>query len=56
MSAFPDMVVTMDSLETTGGAIRYHWTLTGYQHRTGRHRPAGAYQRLRGMDLSGPMG
>ena len=29
MSAFPDMVVTMDSLETTGGAIRYHWTLTG---------------------------
>ncbi len=29
MSAFPDMVVTMDSLETTVGAIRYHWTLTG---------------------------
>ena len=29
MSAFPDMVVIMDSLETTGPAIRYHWTLTG---------------------------
>ena len=29
MSAFPDMVVTMDSLETTGPMIRYHWTLTG---------------------------
>jgi len=29
MSAFPDMVVIMDSLETTGALIRYHWTLTG---------------------------
>ncbi len=29
MSAFPDMVVIMDSLETTGAMIRYHWTLTG---------------------------
>jgi uncharacterized protein (TIGR02246 family) len=29
MSAFPDMVVIMDSLETTGPTIRYHWTLTG---------------------------
>jgi uncharacterized protein (TIGR02246 family) len=29
MSAFPDMVVTMDRLETTGPTIRYYWTLTG---------------------------
>ena len=29
MSAFPDMVVIMDRLETTGTTIRYHWTLTG---------------------------
>jgi uncharacterized protein (TIGR02246 family) len=29
MSAFPDMVVIMDSLERTGPTIRYHWTLTG---------------------------
>ena len=28
MSAFPDLVVIMDSLET-GPTIRYHWTLTG---------------------------
>lgn len=29
MTAFPDLVVVMDSLETTGPAVRYHWTLTG---------------------------
>jgi hypothetical protein len=29
MIAFPDMVVILDSLETTGPTIRYHWTLTG---------------------------
>jgi uncharacterized protein (TIGR02246 family) len=29
MSAFPDLVVIMDRLETTGPTIRYHWTLTG---------------------------
>jgi SnoaL-like protein len=28
MSAFPDMIVIMDSLET-GSTIRYHWTLEG---------------------------
>ena len=27
MSACPDMVVIMDSLETIGPAIRYHWTV-----------------------------
>jgi uncharacterized protein (TIGR02246 family) len=29
MTAFPDMIVIMDSLETTGPTIRYHWTLKG---------------------------
>ncbi len=29
MTAFPDMVVTMDSLGTEGDRITYHWTLTG---------------------------
>ena len=29
MSAFPDMVVIMDGLETTGATVLYHWTLAG---------------------------
>ena len=29
MSAFPDMVVTMDGLEEGDGLTKYHWTLTG---------------------------
>jgi ketosteroid isomerase-like protein len=29
MTAFPDMVVKMDSLGVDGGRITYHWTLTG---------------------------
>lgn len=29
MTAFPDMIVTMDSLITTGVCPVYHWTLTG---------------------------
>ena len=29
MTAFPDMVVAMDSLQVEGGYIEYHWTLTG---------------------------
>jgi uncharacterized protein (TIGR02246 family) len=29
MTAFPDMVVTMDRLEETGDRVRYHWTLNG---------------------------
>jgi hypothetical protein len=29
MSAFPDMVVTMDRLEAGEGTGTYHWTLTG---------------------------
>jgi nuclear transport factor 2 (NTF2) superfamily protein len=29
MSAFPDMVVVMDSLRMTESAIEYHWTFVG---------------------------
>ena len=29
MSAFPDMIVTMDSLIPKSGGIEFHWTLTG---------------------------
>lgn len=29
MTAFPDMVVTMDSLVTKGSTVEYHWTFTG---------------------------
>lgn len=29
MTAFPDMVVAMDSLTVGDGVIEYHWTLTG---------------------------
>jgi uncharacterized protein (TIGR02246 family) len=29
MTAFPDMIVAMDSLGPVGDLIRYHWTLTG---------------------------
>lgn len=29
MSAFPDMVLTMDRLVPKGGLVEYHWTLAG---------------------------
>jgi uncharacterized protein (TIGR02246 family) len=29
MTAFPDLVVVMDSLKVDGEEARYHWTLTG---------------------------
>ena len=29
MDAFPDMIVTMDSLVNESGKIQFHWTLTG---------------------------
>jgi hypothetical protein len=35
MTAFPDLVVVMDSLETAGPTVRYHWTLTGTNTRLG---------------------
>jgi len=29
MTAFPDMIVAMDSVRRVGGGAEYHWTLTG---------------------------
>lgn len=29
MTAFPDLIVTMDSLVRVGDRVHYHWTLTG---------------------------
>jgi uncharacterized protein (TIGR02246 family) len=29
MTAFPDMVLVMDSVRTTDDAVEYHWTFTG---------------------------
>jgi predicted ester cyclase len=29
MTAFPDLVVAMDSLTSDGGRVNYYWTLTG---------------------------
>ncbi len=29
MTAFPDMIVTMDSLLSMPGGVEFHWTLTG---------------------------
>jgi hypothetical protein len=29
MTAFPDMIVSMDGLEVEGGRVIYHWTLVG---------------------------
>jgi predicted ester cyclase len=29
MTAFPDMIVTMDSLKVTSDGTEFHWTLTG---------------------------
>ena len=48
MTAFPDLVVTMDRLEADGPHIRYHWTLTGTN--TG---PGGSGRRVRisGVEL-----
>jgi hypothetical protein len=35
MTAFPDMVVAMDSLVTKSNGIEFHWTLTGTNSGTG---------------------
>ena len=29
MTAFPDIIVSMDSLVTTSGGIEFHWIFTG---------------------------
>jgi hypothetical protein len=47
MTAFPDLAVIMDSLETTGPTVRYHWTLTGTstaQGGTGRRVHISGYE------------
>jgi len=47
MDAFPDMVVSMDSLESRGSAWRYRWTLTGTNTGpggTGRRVRIGGYE------------
>jgi len=35
MDAFPDMIVTMDSLVTKSNKTQFHWTLTGTNTGTG---------------------
>ena len=35
MTAFPDMIVSMDSLVTRSNGIEFHWTLTGTNSVTG---------------------
>ena len=35
MTAFPDMIVSMDSLVTKSNGIEFHWTLTGTNSVTG---------------------
>ena len=35
MDAFPDMIVSLDSLETKSDKTLFHWTLTGTNNRTG---------------------
>jgi uncharacterized protein (TIGR02246 family) len=48
MTAFPDMVVTMDSVTREGGHVVYRWTLTGTSTgRGGTGKPVriGGYER-----------
>ena len=47
MTAFPDMVVAMDSLTSDGGRANYYWTLTGTN--TGRGG-TGKAVRIRGHE------
>ena len=42
MSAFPDLVILMDSVEPRGSGFVYHWTLTGTNS-----GPGGAGNRVR---------
>jgi len=54
MTAFPDMVVAMDSLHVDEGVIEYHWTLTGTNtgpEGTGKSVRIGGYEEwTRGAD------
>ncbi len=51
MTAFPDMVLTMDDLDASGDHATYHWTLVRHQHRTGWDGETRPHQRIRGMDV-----
>jgi hypothetical protein len=55
MSAFPDMVVSMNRLDVKGAKIEYHWTLTG--NNTGP-RGTGNFVRISGFEewCFGPAG
>jgi hypothetical protein len=50
MTAFPDLLVVMDSLPIDGNHAVYHWTLTGTNTGPGGYRPGGTHFRLRGVD------
>jgi hypothetical protein len=47
MTAFPDLVVRMDSLNMAGKQIKYHWTLTGSNTAPGG---TGRTVRIRGFE------
>jgi hypothetical protein len=48
MTAFPDLVVSMDDLETDGDQSVFHWTLVGNNTGPGG---TGAYVRICGYEL-----
>jgi len=50
MTAFPDLVVTLDRLEVNGDRANYHWTLTGTNRAaagTGRKVQISGYEEWR---------
>lgn len=50
MDAFPDMVVTLDSVSAEQGRVLFRWTWTGTNTGPGGHRPVRPHQRVRGLD------
>ena len=48
MSAFPDLVVTMDGVSQSAEGVRYRWTLTGTNTGPGG---AGKFVRISGFEL-----
>ena len=50
MTTFPDMVVMMDKVVHDEEGTKFHWTLTGTEHRTGRHGQTRSNQRLRTLE------
>ncbi len=45
--AFPDMIVSFDRLEKTGGRVHFHWTLTGTNNGSGG---TGKFVRISGYE------